>query len=96
MSTGLGVATATMNNKKVPERYSSNSSTFDGTYSKPKSKLSIDQKDPLNQAITVAASAWPIVFAAIVAQSLKMYAAYKVERGIKLVVCFTLIILYCG
>jgi len=42
--------------------------------------------DPLTNAIKVAASAWPIVFAAVVAQSLKMYAAYKVERGIQLVV----------
>lgn len=54
------------------------------------------KKDSLSQAITVAASAWPIVFAAVVAQSLKMYAAHQVERGIKLVVgctpsrlCFT-------
>lgn len=43
--------------------------------------------DPLSQAIKVAASAWPIVFAAVVAQTLKMYAAHRVERGIKLVVC---------
>lgn len=42
------------------------------------------KKAPLTEAITVAASAWPIVFAAVVAQSLKMYAAYRVERGIRL------------
>jgi len=31
---------------------------------------------------------WPIVFAAVLAQTLKAYAAYKVERGIALVVCY--------
>lgn len=54
----------------------------------PAKYTSSDKVDPLSQAITVAASAWPIVFAAVVAQTLKMYAAYKVERGIQLVVCY--------
>lgn len=40
------------------------------------------------QAIRVAVTAWPIIFAAIVAQSLKAYATYRVERkaGIELMV----------
>jgi hypothetical protein len=39
-----------------------------------------------NQALIVAITSWPIVFAAIAAQSLKALAAYKVERGIRLMV----------
>ncbi len=35
-------------------------------------------------ALKVAVSAWPIVFAAVVAQCFKTFATYKVERGIKL------------
>lgn len=73
----------------MPGGYGSNSDDLDGglstgtsNYHKPG-----EGKDPLTQVITVAASVWPIVFAAIVAQSLKMYAAYRVERGIRLVVC---------
>jgi len=38
----------------------------------------------LEDAIKVAISAWPIVFAAVVAQCFKAYATFKVERGIKL------------
>lgn len=40
------------------------------------------------QAIKIAVTAWPIIFAAILAQSLKAYATYKVERkeGIQLMV----------
>jgi hypothetical protein len=38
------------------------------------------------QALTVAISVWPIIFAAIVAQSLRAYATYKVERGVRLMV----------
>ena len=34
----------------------------------------------------IAVSIWPILFAAVVAQSLRMFAAYKVERGIRLIV----------
>lgn len=37
-------------------------------------------EDPIKIAITV----WPIVFAAVTAQAFKTWAAYKVERGIKL------------
>lgn len=40
----------------------------------------------LAQAIKVAVSTWPIVFAAIAAQSLRTIASYKVERGIRLMV----------
>ncbi|MCJ1377999.1 hypothetical protein MMC17_001095 [Xylographa soralifera] len=36
------------------------------------------------EAVQVGVSIWPIVFAAIVAQSLKMLASYKVERGLRL------------
>jgi hypothetical protein len=39
-----------------------------------------------NQALDVAISVWPIIFAAIVAQSLRAYATYKVERGVRLMV----------
>lgn len=38
----------------------------------------------LQDVIKVAVSAWPIVFAAVVAQVFKAWATYKVERGIKL------------
>lgn len=38
----------------------------------------------MEDAIKVAISAWPIVFAAVVAQCFKAYATFKVERGIKL------------
>ncbi|KAH8660203.1 hypothetical protein BX600DRAFT_438418 [Xylariales sp. PMI_506] len=38
----------------------------------------------MEQAIKVAVSAWPIVFAAVVAQCLKTWASYRVERGIRL------------
>jgi hypothetical protein len=38
----------------------------------------------LQDAIKVAVSAWPIVFAAVTAQVFKAWATYKVERGIKL------------
>lgn len=34
----------------------------------------------------IAVSLWPILFAAVVAQSLRMYAAWQVERGILLIV----------
>lgn len=39
---------------------------------------------PMPDIIKVAISAWPIVFAAVVAQVFKAYATWKVERGIKL------------
>jgi hypothetical protein len=38
------------------------------------------------QAIKLAITAWPIIFAAILAQSLKAFATYRVERGIRLMV----------
>lgn len=38
----------------------------------------------MQDAIKIAVSAWPIVFAAVVAQVFKAWATYKVERGIKL------------
>jgi hypothetical protein len=38
----------------------------------------------MEDAIKVAISAWPIVFAAVVAQCFKAWATFKVERGIKL------------
>ncbi|OIW29791.1 hypothetical protein CONLIGDRAFT_345385 [Coniochaeta ligniaria NRRL 30616] len=38
----------------------------------------------MENPIKVAISAWPIVFAAVVAQCFKAYATFKVERGIKL------------
>jgi hypothetical protein len=39
-----------------------------------------------NQALEVAVSVWPIIFAGIVAQSLRAYATYRVERGVRLMV----------
>jgi hypothetical protein len=41
----------------------------------------------LEQAHKIALTAWPIFFAAIVAQSLKAFATFRVERGIRLRVC---------
>jgi hypothetical protein len=38
------------------------------------------------QALRVAVSVWPIIFAGIVAQSLRAYATYRVERGVRLMV----------
>jgi hypothetical protein len=38
----------------------------------------------ITQANKVAVSLWPIVYAAIAAQALRMYASYKVERGLRL------------
>jgi hypothetical protein len=38
----------------------------------------------LAQATKISVSAWPIIFAAIAAQSLRTIAAYKVERGVRL------------
>lgn len=38
----------------------------------------------VEQALKVAISAWPIIFAAVVAQCLKTWATYRVERGVKL------------
>jgi len=35
-------------------------------------------------AITIAISAWPIIFAAVVAQAFKTWATFRVERGVKL------------
>jgi hypothetical protein len=43
----------------------------------------------ITQANQVAVSIWPIVFAALAAQALRMYASYKVERGIRMLVCIT-------
>jgi hypothetical protein len=40
----------------------------------------------VEQAIKIAVTSWPIFFAAIVAQSLKALATYRVERGIRLMV----------
>lgn len=40
----------------------------------------------LKQVNKICVSMWPILFGAIVAQAFKMYAAWKVERGIKLIV----------
>jgi len=40
----------------------------------------------LMEANKICISIWPILFGAIVAQSFRMYAAWKVERGMKLVV----------
>jgi hypothetical protein len=40
----------------------------------------------VGQANKIAVSLWPIVFAAIMAQTLRMFASYKVERGIRLMV----------
>ncbi|MCJ1395073.1 hypothetical protein MMC18_007954, partial [Xylographa bjoerkii] len=38
----------------------------------------------MTEAIKGAVTAWPIIFAAILAQSLKTFASYKVERGLRL------------
>jgi hypothetical protein len=38
----------------------------------------------VEQAIKIAVTSWPIFFAAVVAQSLKALATYRVERGIRL------------
>jgi hypothetical protein len=40
----------------------------------------------IQNALQVAVSVWPVTFAAIVAQSLRTYATYKVERGVRLMV----------
>jgi hypothetical protein len=40
----------------------------------------------ITHATKAAITAWPIVFAAILAQTLKAAATYQVERGIKLMV----------
>ena len=40
------------------------------------------------QANKIAITLWPIMFAAIATQSLKTYATYQAERGIKLMVRF--------
>jgi hypothetical protein len=40
----------------------------------------------IQNALQVAVSVWPVTFAAIVAQSLRTYATYKVERGLRLMV----------
>jgi hypothetical protein len=40
----------------------------------------------IKAATSIAITAWPIIFAAIVAQSLKTLATWRVERGIKLMV----------
>jgi hypothetical protein len=40
----------------------------------------------LTQVNKVAVSLWPIVFAAVAAQALRMYASYKIERGLRLMV----------
>lgn len=42
--------------------------------------------DGTDQALRVAVSVWPIIFAGIVAQSLRAYATYRVERGVRLMV----------
>jgi hypothetical protein len=47
---------------------------------------SSDKYIALQEAIKVAVTTWPIVFAAIVSQTLKQFAAYKVERGVRLMV----------
>jgi hypothetical protein len=44
----------------------------------------------ITQANQVAVSIWPIVFAALAAQALRMYASWKVERGIRMLVRVTL------
>ena len=50
------------------------------------------QDDPVGLKITqinkIAVSLWPIAYAAVVAQALRMYASYKVETGIRLMVRF--------
>ena len=53
-----------------------------------RNKMSTDDRlgAGIDQAITVAVSIWPIIFAAIVAQSLRAYATYRVERGVRLMV----------
>jgi len=50
----------------------------------------------LMQANKICVSMWPILFGAIVAQSFKMYAAWKVERGIKLIVSVVFTCLSCA
>ena len=40
----------------------------------------------VQQANSIAASIWPIAFAAIVAQSLRAFASFQAERGLKLMV----------
>ncbi|GAM91198.1 hypothetical protein ANO11243_092450 [Dothideomycetidae sp. 11243] len=45
----------------------------------------VPKRNSLQQATKVAVSMWPIVFAAIMAQTLRAYGAWKVERGIPLV-----------
>ena len=40
----------------------------------------------VSEALKVSVSLWPIAFAAIVAQSLRAFASFKAERGLKLIV----------
>ena len=40
----------------------------------------------VQQANNIAASVWPIAFAAIVSQSLRAFASFRAERGLKLMV----------
>ena len=49
-----------------------------------KGKSAYGNWSKMENAIKVAISAWPIVFAAVTAQCFKSWATYKVERGIKL------------
>ena len=42
--------------------------------------------DVLQDATKIAVTVWPIAFAAIAAQSLKAFATYKLESGIRLMV----------
>jgi hypothetical protein len=44
----------------------------------------------IQEAIKVGVTLWPIVFAAIISQSLKSLASYMVERGIRIMVRLSL------
>jgi hypothetical protein len=87
----LGIATACL--YKQPTTYKPTISTvdfidFSDTYHDTKMSLMI------KYATKAAITAWPIVFAAILAQTLKAFATFQVERGIRLMVRIK--ITHCG
>jgi hypothetical protein len=63
-------------NGKPARSVSANGATSDG------SLLGLGVQEDIKVAVT----AWPIVFAAVVARSLRALASYRVERGIRIMV----------
>ena len=79
MNLGLGIATAMLDGKHTkPGDHSTKDvdSPWDDTY----------MFQVISHATKAAITTWPIVFAAILAQTLRAIATYQVERGIRLIV----------